>query len=524
MKSANRKIATIFPQLPGPELEAILEITENAFVLYDQAGAIRMANSRLASIFHLNNSERDSLRDFSSFSRVLANRLPNAQGQIRPPWLLCQPGNGAGREQLELVNGEQIVERIARPVMGQSGQVSGWVERYRDCTSERELPARLLQTEKLAALGQMVAGVTHELNNPLTAIMGYGQLLLERPLDPKSHAALHRICQDAERAARIVRNLLTLAREAKLERSVVNLNEIIDRTLRLCAYELQRSGIQVKAELDPRVPEILANSVQLQQVVLNLLVNSQQAIAEAGRPGRILLRTHLDADHLFLHVEDNGPGVAPEIQSRIFEPFFTTKPVGVGTGLGLSIVTGILRQHGAEIQLARTGPDGTTFTVSLPAAQALPHQAREKAVETVRPAARRRILVVETRPGVGRLIVDALTEIGHTVEFSENEDDALERVKRGEYDLIICDWEMEDLNGPELYRAIGEAVGTPRDRLLLITSDPTLHNASAFLRENQLTCLIKPFQLSELKQTVAGLLARQAEAGAVRNQSTVEAV
>ncbi len=523
MKSARRKDANAGRKSPGLELQAILEFAESAFVVYDKVGAIRLTSGRLGPLFELSESEQASLRDFSAFSEVLARRLAGGCQSLRPPWRLWQPGNGAGCEHLELDGGERSVERASRPVVDESGEVTGWVERYRDSTSQHELPARLLQTDKLAALGQMVAGITHELNNPLTAIMGYGHLLLERPLDARSLADVNRVCQEAERAAGIVRNLLMLARDAKLERSPVSLNEVIEQTLRLCAYEMQRAGIRVEVDLDPRLPHSLANPVQLQQVVLNLLVNSQQAIVEAGRAGRILLRTCHDADHVFLRIEDNGPGIPADLQARIFEPFFTTKPVGVGTGLGLAIVTGILRQHGAEIQVASTGREGTAFMVSLPMAQVGPEAQPGRADALVPPADRRRILVVEAEPGVGRLIVDALTEIGHLVELVSDGNEALERVKRGGYDLLICDAKMQGLSVAELSRALGHGGRLRRKPLLLIGSHPRLSDWSAILHESQLLCLAKPFLLSELKEAVTRLLAKTSQPRAGLPQSVVQA-
>jgi len=528
VKSANGKGASTGRKSPGFELKAILEIAENAFVLYDKVGRIRLISERLGPLLQLSNGEQDSLRDFAGFSRMLVRRLAIGHQVLCPPWLLWQPRNGAGREQLEWSDGERVVERTARPVVDESGEVTGWVERYRDYTSQRELPARLLQTDKLAALGQMVVGITHELNNPLTAIMGYGHLLLERPLDAKSLADMNRICQEAERAARIVRNLLMLARDAKLERSPVNLNEVIDQTLRLCAYDMQRAGIRVEAELDPQLPDTLANPVQLQQVVLNLLVNSRQAISEAGRAGHIVLRTRRNADHVFLDIEDNGPGIPSDLDARIFEPFFTTKPVGVGTGLGLSIVSGILRQHGAEIRLTSTSQEGTTFTVLLPLAQVECELPQNKTNQTGLPANGCRILVVESEPGVGRVIVDALTGIGHRVELANDGNHALERVRQEEYDLVICDGKMHGRNVPELCRALGEAGSLRRQCLLIIGSDPrgsgpTPGDSSEILPESELACLAKPFLLSELKEVVAKLLAKQADAQAGLAQSIVQA-
>ncbi len=384
------------------------------------------------------------------------------------------------------------------------------MERYRDYSFDRDLPARLLQTDKLAALGQMVAGIAHELNNPLTTIMGYGHLLLERQLDAKALAEAHRICQEAERAARVVRSLLMLARESKLERTVVHLNEIVERTLRLCSYDLQRSGISVDLDLDPQLPPTLANPVQMQQVVLNLVVNSQQAIGESGNPGRIVLRTRHGAERIFLHVEDNGPGIPPDLHERIFDPFFTTKPVGVGTGLGLSIVNGILRQHGGEIQVSSMPGAGASFTASFPLSNGRSELAHRKSGPNDR-APSSRILVAEDEPGVAQLILDVLNGEGHQVDLATDGEEALERVKAAQYDLVICDWRMRNLDGPELYRSLGNGNGNghARERLLLITSDPTICSSSEFLRETRPACLTKPFLLPELKSSVAALLLKR---------------
>ena len=370
MSFASTHSAGAVADAAASELETILGLSENAFVLYDHTGAIRIAGDRLRNLLNLSDAEWHNLRTFSSLSRILSARLAHPRQRLDPPWNLWNAGRGVACQRIELAAPERTLERIARPVCNSSGAATGWVERYRDAGAELELPARLLQTDKLAAMGQLVAGIAHELNNPLTAVMGYGHLLLDRPLDPKALADARRICQETERASRIVRSLLMLAREAKLERIPVQLNEVIERTLWLCNHDLQRARIRTELDLDPALPLTLANPVQLQQIVLNLLVNAQQAIAESSPSGQITLRTRHGSGRVFLQVQDNGPGVPAELQSRIFEPFFTTKPMGVGTGLGLSIVTGILRQHGGDIQVSSVPGSGATFTITLPIAQA----------------------------------------------------------------------------------------------------------------------------------------------------------
>ena len=521
MSFASTKSAGAVTRTAESELDTVLGLSENAFVVYDRAGTIRLVNERLRNLLELSDAEWGDLRDFSSLARILTTRLAHPQDRLDPPWMLWKAESGVGREQIALAARGRMLERIARPVYNASGGKAGWVERYRDASAERELPARLLQTDKLAAMGQLVAGIAHELNNPLTTLMGYGHLLLDRPLDPKSLADVHRICEETERAARIVRSLLMLAREAKPERIPVQLNEIIERTLWLCTYDFRRAGISPEVDLDPELPLALANPVQLQQIVLNLLVNAQQAIAESSRPGRIVLRTRHGADRVCLHVEDNGPGIPAELQSRIFEPFFTTKPMGVGTGLGLSIVIGILREHGGDIQVASVPGSGAAFTVTLPIAPAKPESLRARE-ESPRVSSPSRILVAEDEPGVAQLIADVLVADGHRVELVASGEEALDRVKRNPYDLVICDWRLRDLRGTELLIALEAANGGASSQLLVMTSDPSLC-ATPLVRNKNLSFLAKPFLLPELKGMVARLLAKRAHRSADSAAASVAA-
>ncbi|HEV2387182.1 MAG TPA: ATP-binding protein [Candidatus Acidoferrales bacterium] len=489
-------------------LRAVFEVSESALVTYDHSGRIRAANARLRQLLELGDAEWASLSDFPSFSKVFASRLATGQPSLRPPWLLCERGNGAVREQWRLAGGTRVIERLARPLGGDSEASLGWVERYRDLTAERELPARLLQTYKLAALGQMTAGITHELNNPLTTITGYGQLLLEQPLGPKALADVRRICQEGERAGRIVRSLLMMAREAKVERSPVNLNELVERILRLCGYDLKHTGISVVTDLDPELPGTLANPVQLQQVVLNLVLNSQQAIAEGGRPGRLSLRTRHTPASVLLEVEDDGPGIPVELHSRIFEPFFTTKPVGVGTGLGLSIASGILQQHGGEIRVSSEPGAGATFVVELPLVREQPSEPARREVDGSRQAIPgSRILVIEEEGGVGQLIADALGGEGHRVQLVTEPADALAHLESGSFDLLISDLKFSAPGFMALHRALATSEAVRSGRLLLLGSDPIGSGAFDFRPEGHYQSLAKPFLLAELKAAVACLLA-----------------
>jgi two-component system NtrC family sensor kinase len=386
------------------------------------------------------------------------------------------------------------------------------MELYYDVTAKREIQSKLLQTEKMAALGQLVSGIAHELNNPLTAIMGYAQLLLGHGLSTPQQTEAGKVFQEAERARRIVKNLLYFARENKPERTRVDLNEIVERTLALRSYELRVENIVVECSLESGLPETMADPYQLQQVVLNLLVNAEQALLADRGSGHVWIRTHgASGARIALEISDDGPGIAPSIASRVFDPFFTTKPAGVGTGLGLSIAYGIVQQHGGDVTLESHRGSGAKFVVELPTISALAGQAVVAAPESeARTGAspRGRILVVEDEATVAQLIVDVLQEEGHEAEAAFDSQDGLTRIARNRYDLVICDLRMPRLDGPAFYDALVSAGSPIQDRIVFITGDTLAPRSLEFLESHQLPYLAKPFLVEELKLAVNRVLER----------------
>ena len=245
-----------------------------------------------------------------------------------------------------------------------AGRKLGRAEIYRDLTARRVFQSKLLQTEKLAALGQMVTGVAHELSNPLTSILGYAQRLLLRDDAAGRTEEARKIYQEAERASTILRQLLLNARETQPERRRVSLNQVVLQTVELQRLGLPAERIRLNLELDPVPPSVHGDAGQLQQVLMNLVGNARQAIEESGKGGNIWVRTKRTGEGgVLLEVSDDGPGIPEAIMARIFDPFFTTKPAGVGTGLGLAIVLGIVREHGGQLKVSSPPGGGAVFTI-----------------------------------------------------------------------------------------------------------------------------------------------------------------
>jgi len=508
------------------EMAALLDSIESGVLLLDTDGRILKASDRLAAIFGIESRRLLELGTIDALIDSLAYHfLRPAETAAR--WREhVRQGDEASWDEFELVRpSRKIVERFIRPLHKPDGTRLGWLEVYRDITGQRLIQSKLLQTEKMAALGQLVSGIAHELNNPLTSIQGYAQLLLGRRSASDRAGDALRISQEAERAGRIVKNLLLFSRETKSERRAVHLNDVIERTLSLRAYELKLENIEVELALDPGLPQTLADAAQLQQVVLNLIVNAEQAIV-AGREeetcnGRILIRTRrLAGDRLAMEVSDDGPGISPEIVARIFDPFFTTKPPGVGTGLGLSIVYGIVQEHGGEVSVDSLQGCGATLTVELPAlsASGFDFAGEETAIERrtaavaplqalERTAAREHILIVEDEPTVAELIADVMAEEGHRVDTLLDSREALGRLEERKYSLVICDLKMPYVDGPGLYRALVRRDNPMQHRVLFVTGDTMGPRTLEFLKSSGLPYLAKPFRVEELKEAVRQAIA-----------------
>jgi len=383
-----------------------------------------------------------------------------------------------------------------------------------DVTEQQALETQLVQSEKLAAVGQLVSGVAHELNNPLTSIAGLSEFLLEqKELGKKDRGHLQVIQEQAERAGRIVRNLLTFARKGSAERVPVDLNDVIRRTLSLTAYDLKLKDITVERELSGALPEVFGDRHGLQQVVLNLITNAAQAVAEnpRERPREITVSTWFDGQ-VHLRVADTGPGIPDEITQSVFTPFFTTKEPGKGTGLGLSLTYSIVESHGGQITLEPRNPrGGAAFRVDLPpapvdAVRPALTPAHGTPLPAASPAVKRTILLVDADPAVQRTIKALFARDGHDVEVAGDPQHAVDLALGGGFDLVITDARAmaPGKRGTLLAEELVSRMPALRDRIIVATGDvrPTTEETLARLGVRYVR---KPFNLRDLRVEAARL-------------------
>ena len=464
--------------------------------------------------------------DENSSGRVLVNAVPGDARESggRRSALAWLEGTGAriARENLAAAfdgelrrfevpfqrpDGSEGTGQVLLSPVREGGRIPKVLVLVRDITEQRRTQTQLQQAEKLAAMGQLVSGVAHEINNPAAIISGFAQTLLLDQLPPDQRETVQMMYDEATRIGRITSNLLAFARAGSKERTLVELNEIVRRTFALRSYYLTTLNITVNLELDEANPKAWANGSEVQQLLLNLLINAEQALTTV--PGRrvISIRTMAAGDEgVELQVADTGPGIPVDIQEKIFDPFFTTKPEGTGTGLGLSICYGIAHDHGGRIAVHSVPGNGATFTLTLPrdartrqrstpSPMPIPQEARE-------PGDALSVLLIDDEEGLRRAVVSFLKRRGMHIIAVEDGGDALRVLRRERFDVIVSDVRMPGMSGGEFLERLRREHPAMVNRLIFTTGDTFASDTSSLLRDAGVPSLVKPYDFAKLEGVV----------------------
>jgi two-component system, NtrC family, sensor kinase len=372
---------------------------------------------------------------------------------------------------------------------------------------------RLIQSEKLSALGELLSGVAHELNNPLTSVLGYAEVLAASQLrHPEALSMVKRVRQEAVRCSHIVKNFLSFARKQKPEKKFVDINAICLQTLDLLAYQLKVNNITTVKQLDETLPKTMADEPQLQQILINIFSNAYQAMVEYQGQGQLMIETAYDSQKIYVKISDNGPGIPSENLHRIFDPFYTTKEKG--TGLGLSLSYGIIKEHGGEIAVTSTLEQGTTFTIELPIiAEVRPNGETNARLSSMIVLNSKKVLIIDDERSILNLFMNLLYSLGHQPDVTQHGQEALQKITSQDYDLIICDMKMPGVDGRGVYHFLKNNHPELIDRLVF-TSGDTMNEANrTFLEESGCLFLPKPFLLEEFQRVFYQGLLRCGRAG-----------
>ncbi len=483
------------PQRPGAAdalNESIIANIHHALVVLDSAQRIIRCNQHFLDVFRLT---PEAVASRPVITDVVPNERLDAivrQGlvsdeTVREIEFSCAIGDGEERQFL------MGISRLQRPVQG-------LLVTFDEITEWKRRQLQVMEAGRLVSVGEMAAGIAHEINNPLAAVMGFAQLVLQRDLEPSVRQDLEKILAEAKRASKIVANLQSFARRHKPRKQYTDLVGTLRKILEFRSYEFRVNNIQASLNVADDVPSTMADEHQMEQVFLNIITNAEQFMSDAHGGGRLTVAVARAEDRLRISFTDNGPGIAPEHLSKIFDPFFTTKDVGRGTGLGLSICYGIVHEHGGTIRAESKPGQGATFTIELPIIA--PPSGQENGVPAAGAPRRLRALVVDDEPAVSELLARFLAEDGHAVDVATSGDEVINRRDLSKYDVILLDVKMPGIKGTQLFDYIRQLPGNVASRVLFVTGDTTDMATQDFIAQAGSPMLAKPFTLEDLRASV----------------------
>ncbi len=507
------------------EAEEALRESERRFrEMFDEAPVGYYETDRESRITAANRTLQEML-DYSSVDLVGRHswdfmRESAAAQQMFNKWLTSPGKVFAGIERTFLRRDGQPLYAIAeaRQIRTADGGVQGLRITVQDITELKRIEAGMRETSHLASIGELAAGVAHELNNPLTSVAGFSELLLDERDPQRVQNYVQRINIEAQRAARIVQGLLSFARPRELEMKMVDLRTIVGRVVDLKTYDLRTANVTLDIDLPEEPASTRADEHLLTQVLLNVVTNAEQVLNELrdGRSIRISLRPM--PDFFRITVSDNGRGIAPDVINRVFEPFFTTKDVGEGTGLGLSMAYGIVRQHDGEISVESPPSGGVNFHIDIPVRleeDSAPGDGPRRASPDPANTGANRVLAIDDEPHTRELVRAALSRLGFQVDVARNSHEALILMEDSPYQCLILDLKMPGMSGEDLFGIISRNRPDLAERVLFVTGDTVSPRTRDFLASTGRPWRNEPVHLQEL----AGEVVMVCEAASALEQS-----
>jgi len=508
-----RKIDQAPQSLPTHlQYKKALDISEDGVLLQNKKGDLLLANPAFCNIFGA--SESDIIEQGLP-ALLTAEGCTILQDKIIPESLQLTTAKG---EVEGVRTGGDLFELSITSICirSKNNTVEGFVSLYQDLTREKEIQNQRNQSEKLATMGEMLAGVAHELNNPLTSVVGFSELLLRKKVNKDIKNQLRKISSEAIRTSKIVQNLLSVVRSHKPEKTLVGLNGVIHNVLELKSRQLRVDNIRIIRKLTPdqSLPRIIGDYQQMVEVLLNLVNNAHNAMVSYRQKGTLTVKTEAVGDSVYIRVKDTGPGIPEEIKSKLFQPFFTTSTAG--TGLGLSISREIVKEHFGDLVLEETKGRGSTFIIRLPIAPdqiAEPGESLKKTVPHPGPLS---ILVVDDEEMILDFYYHFLTQLGHTPHLVKSVKEALQSLESAEYDLIISDIKIPGINGETFYDLLKTSHSPLTKRFIFVTGDILSERINRVLKENHICVLHKPFVLSQLERTIHMVVPARGKRGRVK--------
>ncbi|MBN4054141.1 response regulator [Nitrospira defluvii] len=481
------------------------DIIHHGLLLQDKKGEPLYVNQALCHIFGASESE---LTD-GGLSKLFP---PKSLSRFRKKILPESEKFGIVKDEIDAIHKEGNLFPLSIstvPVQGTKNGITGYVSLCQDLSQEMEFRKQRLHSEKLAAIGEMLAGVAHELNNPLTSVVGFSELLLRKRVSPDIKKHLRRISSEAIRTSKIVQNLLSVVRSHKPEKILVGVNGVLQNVLELKSRQLHLDNIRMVKRLadDETLPKIVGDYQQLIEVFLNIINNAHQAMSSDRGKGTLSIKTEARSGAVIIRIGDTGPGIPKEVQGKLFHPFFTTKPEGCG--LGLNISQNIIREHGGNITLENHRSRGCTFVICLPVAAdqiSKPAFFPLPATTTSKPLD---ILVLDDEEIILDLQYHMLTQMGHKPRLFKSVSEAISDLAHRDTDLILSDIKLPRMNGEKFFDHLKKHHPSLTKRIVFITGDVLNDATHRFLKKNKLKVLYKPFVLKQLEEIIQTALGKK---------------